>query len=95
MYRQRFSLAHHPIPKDAQGKRFFDKGPGYVKLKRGFSRLLEDGGLGRECVEVGRRGMPSVAVGSNVIGADGVDRDKNDVAAGAQWALGVIYVRRL
>jgi MSHA biogenesis protein MshM len=53
MYRQRFSLAHHPIPKNAQGKTFFDKAPGYVKLKRGFSRLVGDGGIGVASAEAG------------------------------------------
>jgi type II secretory pathway predicted ATPase ExeA len=53
MYRQRFSLIHHPIPKDAQGKTFFDKAPCYVRLKRGFSRLLDDGGLGVMTAEAG------------------------------------------
>ena len=36
MYRQRFGLTGHPLPKDAQGKTFFDKGPGYKKLERAF-----------------------------------------------------------
>lgn len=53
MYRQRFSLAHHPIPKDARGKTFFDKAPGYVKLKRGFLRLRDDHGLGVLTAEAG------------------------------------------
>ena len=39
MYRQRFSLMHHPIPKDAHGKTFFDKAPGYLRLKRSFLRI--------------------------------------------------------
>jgi type II secretory pathway predicted ATPase ExeA len=46
MYRQRFSLTCHPLPKDAQGKTFFDKNPGYQKLKRRFQQLLDDPGLG-------------------------------------------------
>jgi MSHA biogenesis protein MshM len=53
MYRQRFSLSHHPIPKDAQGKTFFDKAPGYVRFKRGFRRLVDDGGLGVMTAEAG------------------------------------------
>jgi type II secretory pathway predicted ATPase ExeA len=53
MYRQRFSLMHHPVPKDAQGKTFFDKAPGYVRLKRGFLRLRDDGGLGVVTAEAG------------------------------------------
>ena len=46
MYRQRFGLTGHPLPKDAQGKTFFDKGPGYTKLERAFRQLVEDPGLG-------------------------------------------------
>jgi hypothetical protein len=29
MYRQRFGLTGHPLPKDAQGKTFFEKSPGF------------------------------------------------------------------
>jgi MSHA biogenesis protein MshM len=46
MYRQRFGLTGHPLPKDAQGKTFFDKSPGYKKLERAFRQLVEDPGLG-------------------------------------------------
>jgi MSHA biogenesis protein MshM len=46
MYRQRFGLSSHPLPKDAQGKTFFDKTPGYKKLERAFGQLVEDPGLG-------------------------------------------------
>jgi MSHA biogenesis protein MshM len=46
MYRQRFDLTHNPIPKNAQGKTFFDKGPGYQRLRRRFAQLVEDPGLG-------------------------------------------------
>jgi type II secretory pathway predicted ATPase ExeA len=46
MYRQRFNLNGHPLPKDAQGKTFFDKGPGYKKLDRAFRQLATDPGLG-------------------------------------------------
>jgi len=46
MYRQRFGLTGHPLPKDAHGKTFFDKGPGYKKLDRAFRQLVEDPGLG-------------------------------------------------
>ena len=45
MYRQRFGLTGHPLPKDAQGKTFFDKAPGYKKLERAFRQLVEDPGL--------------------------------------------------
>ena len=46
MYRQRFGLTGHPLPKDAQGKTFFEHGPGYKKLQRAFRQLVEDPGLG-------------------------------------------------
>jgi type II secretory pathway predicted ATPase ExeA len=44
MYRQRFGLTGHPIPKNAQGKTFFET-PGYKKLARAFSSLEKDPGL--------------------------------------------------
>ncbi|MEO7329232.1 MAG: ATP-binding protein [Minicystis sp.] len=46
MYRKRFGLTGHPLPKDARGKTFFDKGPTYDKLSRVFARLLDEPGLG-------------------------------------------------
>lgn len=46
MYRQRFGLTGHPLPKDVHGKTFFDKSPGYTKLERAFRQLVEDPGLG-------------------------------------------------
>ena len=46
MYRQRFGLTGHPLPKDAQGKTFFEKSPGFKKLERAFRQLLDDPGLG-------------------------------------------------
>lgn len=45
MYRKRFGLTGHPMPKDAQGKTFFDKSPAYDKLKRSFQRTLDEPGL--------------------------------------------------
>jgi type II secretory pathway predicted ATPase ExeA len=45
MYRKRFGLTGHPMPKDAQGKTFFDKSPTYDKLKRSFQRTLDEPGL--------------------------------------------------
>jgi type II secretory pathway predicted ATPase ExeA len=53
MYRHRFGLTGHPIPKDAQGKTFFEKTPGYTKLKRDFQRLIDDGGVGVVTAEAG------------------------------------------
>ena len=53
MYRQRFGLTAHPLPKDAQGKTFFDKSPGYKKLDRAFRQLIDDPGLGVLTAEAG------------------------------------------
>ena len=53
MYRQRFGLSGHPLPKDAQGKTFFDKSPGYKKLERAFRQLVEDPGLGVVTADAG------------------------------------------
>lgn len=38
----RFDLSAHPLPKNAQGKSFFDKSPGYTRLRRAFRQLVED-----------------------------------------------------
>lgn len=46
MYRQRFGLKGHPLPKDARGKTFFDQGAGYKKLERAFRQLVDDPGVG-------------------------------------------------
>lgn len=46
MYRQRFGLSGHPLPKDTTGKTFFDKSLGYQKLKKRFVQLTDDPGLG-------------------------------------------------
>jgi type II secretory pathway predicted ATPase ExeA len=46
MYRKRFGLTAHPLPKDAQGKTFCEHGPGFSRLARAFAQLLEDPGLG-------------------------------------------------
>ena len=34
MYRKRFGLTGHPMPKNAQGKTFFEKSPNYERLRR-------------------------------------------------------------
>jgi type II secretory pathway predicted ATPase ExeA len=46
MYRKRFGLRGHPLPKDAQGSTFFSEARGYNRLEREFRILLEDRGLG-------------------------------------------------
>jgi MSHA biogenesis protein MshM len=53
MYRQRFSLSGHPLPKNAQGKTFFDKTPAYRKLERAFRQTIDDPGLGVLTAEAG------------------------------------------
>ena len=46
MYRKRFGLTGHPLPKDAQGKTFCEQNPGYERLRRTFTRLQDEPGLG-------------------------------------------------
>ena len=46
MYRTRFGLTGHPLPKDAQGKTFCEQDPGHERLRRAFPRLVEEPGLG-------------------------------------------------
>jgi type II secretory pathway predicted ATPase ExeA len=46
MYRKRFGLSGHPIPKDAHGKTFFEQGPAYRRLERAFGQHRDDPGLG-------------------------------------------------
>jgi type II secretory pathway predicted ATPase ExeA len=52
-YRQRFDLRHDVMPKDAQGKNFYDKSEGYQTLQRSFRALLEDKGVGLLTAEPG------------------------------------------
>lgn len=42
----RFDLTNYPLPKNARNKTFFDKGPGYAKLRVAFQNLIEEPGLG-------------------------------------------------
>jgi type II secretory pathway predicted ATPase ExeA len=42
----RFSLTHYPLPKNAQGKSFFDKGAGHARLRRAFQQTIDDRTLG-------------------------------------------------
>jgi type II secretory pathway predicted ATPase ExeA len=46
MYRKRFGLRGHPLPRDAQGPTFFSETDGYRRLEREFRTLLDDRGLG-------------------------------------------------
>jgi type II secretory pathway predicted ATPase ExeA len=46
MYRKRFGLTGHPLPRDAAGTTFFNGGEGYAKLRRVFRWLADEPGLG-------------------------------------------------
>jgi type II secretory pathway predicted ATPase ExeA len=46
MYRKRFGLRGHPLPRDVQGSTFFTETDGYRRLAREFGTLLDDRGLG-------------------------------------------------
>ena len=58
MYRTRFGLTDHPLPRDAQGTTFCEQGPGHARLRRAFSRLINEPGLG---VLVGEAGVGKTA----------------------------------
>lgn len=51
--KHRFNLIHYPLPKNAQGKSFYDKSPGYTRLARSFKQLIDDPGLGVLHAEAG------------------------------------------
>jgi type II secretory pathway predicted ATPase ExeA len=51
--RHRFNITHSPFPKNAQGKTFYDKSPGYERLARSFQHLLDEPGLGVLTAEAG------------------------------------------
>jgi type II secretory pathway predicted ATPase ExeA len=53
MYRQRFGFTADPLAKNAQGKTFYDKTPGYQRLRRRFVQLARDPGLGVLTAEPG------------------------------------------
>lgn len=53
MYRKRFGLTHHPLPKNVSGKAFFDKGASHIRFERAFKRLCHDPGLGVLTAEAG------------------------------------------
>jgi type II secretory pathway predicted ATPase ExeA len=42
----RFEVTHYPLPKNAQGKTFYDKNVGYGRLRRAFLQTIEDHTLG-------------------------------------------------
>jgi MSHA biogenesis protein MshM len=62
-YRQRFGLAHDPLPRDAVGKSFFDADAQYERLRRTFSYLASAPGLG---VLVGEAGSGKTAALRNL-----------------------------
>jgi type II secretory pathway predicted ATPase ExeA len=52
-YRSRFGLTHHPLPRDASGKSFFDQTAGYQRLEMYFQELIDEPGLGVLTAEAG------------------------------------------
>ncbi|MFQ5601583.1 MAG: ExeA family protein [Candidatus Krumholzibacteriia bacterium] len=63
MYRKRFGLTGHPLPKDAKGKTFCEIGPGHQRLRKAFERLGEEPGLG---VLTGEAGVGKTAALRNL-----------------------------
>ncbi len=63
MYRRRFGLTCHPLPKNATGKTYFEQQPGYQRLSKYFGQLTEDPGLG---VLVGGAGLGKTAAIRNL-----------------------------
>lgn len=53
MYRKRFGLTHHPLPRDAEGTTYYDKDGAYVRLGRVFRWLADEPGLGMLTGEAG------------------------------------------
>lgn len=53
MYRKRFGLTDHPLPRDAEGKTYYDKDDAYVRLGRVFRWLADEPGLGMLTGEAG------------------------------------------
>jgi type II secretory pathway predicted ATPase ExeA len=51
--KHRFGFTSYPLPKNAQGKTFYDKSPGYGRLARSFEQLLDAPGLGVLSAEAG------------------------------------------
>lgn len=53
MYRKRFGLHGHPMPKDACGKTFYEGGKAFARLRRVFSWLADEPGLATLTGEAG------------------------------------------
>jgi MSHA biogenesis protein MshM len=49
----RFDLTGYPLPKNAQGKTFYDKAPGYCRFRRAFRQLVKEPGFGVLYAEAG------------------------------------------
>jgi type II secretory pathway predicted ATPase ExeA len=65
MYRQRFGLRCHPLPRDAQGETFYSGGEAYAALRRVFRWLASEPGLG---LLVGEAGVGKTAAIRNLCG---------------------------
>ncbi len=63
MYRKRFGLTGHPMPKDCRSKTFFDGYPAYKKVEKAFRRLVDEPGLG---VLTGEAGVGKTAAIRNL-----------------------------
>lgn len=66
MYRKRFGLRGHPLPKDASGKTFVDSAAGYDRLRRQFAHLVDEPGLG---ILTGESGVGKTAAIRNLCAA--------------------------
>ena len=53
MYRKRFGLTHHPLPRDAEGNTYYDRDDAYIRLGRVFRWLADEPGLGMLTGEAG------------------------------------------
>jgi type II secretory pathway predicted ATPase ExeA len=65
MYRKRFGLRGHPLPRDAQGKTFYTDGEPYARLRRVFHWLASEPGLG---LLTGEAGVGKTAALRNLCG---------------------------
>lgn len=66
MYRKRFGLTGHPMPKNAQGKTYYEQTPNYERLRHAFQLLLDEPGL---AVLTGEPGVGKTAALRNLCAA--------------------------